>query len=57
MREWAIADDDYKKVLFHLREIDEILEKNRMRDKVLKMKTLLEKARLRDPKFKKEETK
>lgn len=51
-REWAISDDDYKKVLYHLHEIDAILEKNRMRDRLLKIKKLLDGARLRDPKFK-----
>lgn len=54
MREWAIGEEDFQLLLFYLREIDEILDKMRMRDvKIKEMKKILDGARLRDPKFKK----
>ncbi len=53
-REWEIPDEDYKQLLYHLREIDRILDEAKFHDLPLnKIKTIVESARLRDPKFRK----
>lgn len=56
-REWAIADEDMKLLRYYFQAIDGILEQARMRDtRLASLKTpieILEKARLRDPNFKK----
>ncbi len=54
-REWAISDDDYKQLLYYLQETDRILDKAQFYDlPFTKIKEIIEGARLRDLKFKKE---
>ena len=54
-REWAIQDEEFKKLFFYIQQIEQILDGSRMRhESLIGIKEILDNARLRDPRFKKE---